>query len=254
MAKLTKRIVDAAEARDKDHVIWDDELLGFGLRVFTSGKRSYLIQYRSVGRSRRYTIGQHGVWTPELARKEAKVQWGRVAKGDNPAEERQLDHKAITVKELCDLYLHDLKAGLILGKGGRPKKATTIAIDTGRIHRHILPLIGTRRVKDLVKADINKVLKDIMSGKTRVSVKTKKLRGKAIVRGGVGTATRTVGLLGGILTYAVEAGIIETNPAHGIRKPKDRVHDRRLTEAEYRTLGKDLAQGGRGREIPNDDR
>jgi integrase len=133
-----------------------------------------------------------------------------------------------------------LKAGLILGKGGRPKKATTIVTDTGRIHRHILPLIGTRRVKDLVKADVNKVLKDIMAGKTRVSVKTKKLRGKAIVRGGVGTATRTVGLLGGILTYAVEAGIIETNPAHGIRKPKDRVRSRRLSEAEYRTLGRIL--------------
>jgi len=86
MAKLTKRIVDAAEAQDKDYVIWDDELPGFGLRVFTSGKRSYLIQYRSGGRSRRYTIGQHGVWTPELARKEAKVQLGRVAQGDNPAE------------------------------------------------------------------------------------------------------------------------------------------------------------------------
>jgi integrase len=237
MAKLTKRIVDAAEAQGKDYVIWDDELPGFGLRVFTSGKRSYLIQYRSAGRSRRYTIGQHGVWTPELARKEAKVQLGRVAQGDNPAEERQLDHKAITVKELCDLYLNDSKAGLILGKGGRPKKSTTIVTDTGRIHRHILPLIGTRRVKDLVKADINKVLKDIMAGKTRVSVKTKKLRGKAIVRGGVGTATRTVGLLGGILTYAMEAGIIETNPAHGIRKPKDRVRNRRLTKSEYRTLG-----------------
>ena len=195
MAKLTKRTIDAAEAQDKDYVIWDDDLPGFGLRVFTSGKRSYLIQYRSAGRSRRYTIGQHGVWTPELARKEAKVQLGRVAQGDNPAEERQLDHGAITVKELCDLYLNDLKAGLILGKGGRPKKPTTIVTDTGRIHRHILPLIGTRRVKDLVKADINKVLKDIMAGKTRVSVKTKKLRGKAIVRGGVGTATRTVGLL-----------------------------------------------------------
>ena len=179
MAKLTKRIVDAAEAQDKDYVIWDDELPGFGLRVFTSGKRSYLIQYRSAGRSRRYTIGLHGVWTPELARKEAKVQLGRVAQGDNPAEERQLDHKAITVKELCDLYLNDLKSGLILGKGGRPKKATTMVTDTGRIHCHILPLIGTRRVKDLVKADVNKVMKDIMAGKTRISVKTKKLRGKA---------------------------------------------------------------------------
>jgi integrase len=237
MTKISKRIVDAAEACDKDYVIWDDELAGFGLRVFASGKRSYLIQYRSAGRSRRYTIGLHGVWTPEAARKEAKVQLGRVAQGDNPAEERQLDHKAITVKELCDLYFNDLKAGLILGKGGRPKKTTTIVTDTGRIHRHIVPLIGTRRVKDLVKADVNKVLKDIMAGKTRVNVKTKKLRGKAIVRGGVGTATRTVGLLGGILTYAVEAGIIETNPARGIRKPKDRVRDRRLTEAEYRILG-----------------
>jgi integrase len=233
-------VVDAAEFREKDYVIWDDDLPGFGLRVFASGKCSYVIQYRSAGRSRRYTIGLHGVWTPELARKEAKIQLGRVAQGDNPAEERQLDHKAITVKELCDLYLNDLKAGLILGKGGRPKKPTTIVTDTGRIYRHIIPLIGTRRVKDLVKADVNKVLKDIMAGKTRVSVKTRKLRGKAIVRGGAGTATRTVGLLGGILTYAVEAGIIEINPAHGIRKPKDNVRNRRLTEVEYRTLGEIL--------------
>ncbi|MGC2775082.1 MAG: site-specific integrase [Bradyrhizobium sp.] len=240
MPKLSKRVVDGAEPQDKDYVIWDDDLPGFGLRVFKSGKRSYLIQYRSAGRSRRYSIGVHGVWTPELARKEAKIQLGRVAQGDNPAEERQLDHKAVTVKELCELYLKDFEAGLILGKGGRPKKSTTLVTDTGRIHRHIIPLIGTRRVKDLVKADVNKVLKDIMAGKTRVSVKTKKLRGRANVRGGVGTATRTVGLLGGILTYAVEAGIIEHNPAHGIRKPKDNVRNRRLTEAEYRTLGEML--------------
>jgi len=55
------------------------------------------------------------------------------------------------------------------------------AFDAGRIERHIIPPIGARRVKDLTKTDINKVLKDIMAGKTRVSVKTKKLRGKAIV-------------------------------------------------------------------------
>lgn len=242
MTKLTKRVVDAADVRETDYFIWDDELPGFGLRVFASGKRSYLIQYRAAGRTRRYTIGLHGVWTPETARQEAKVQLGRVARGDNPAEERQLDHKAITVKELCALYVADLNAGLILGKGGRPKKPTTIVTDTGRIERHIIPLIGARRVKDLTKADINKVLKDIMAGKTRVSIKTKKLRGKAIVRGGAGTATRTVGLLGGILTYAVEAGIIDRNPAHGIRKPKDNVRNRRLSEAEYRVLGSILCK------------
>lgn len=55
MTKLTKRTVDAADVRERDYFIWDDELPGFGLRVFASGKRSYLIQYRAAGRTRRYT-------------------------------------------------------------------------------------------------------------------------------------------------------------------------------------------------------
>jgi integrase len=240
MSKLTKRNVDAALPNGKDYVVWDDDFPGFGLRVFESGRRSYVLQHRAGGRSRRYTIGLHGIWTPETARQEAKVKLGRIAQGDNPAEERQLDHRALTVKQLCELYEADLNAGLILGKGGRPKKASTISTDLGRIKRHIVPLIGTRRVKDLARADVNKLLKDIMAGKTRRSVKTTKPRGKSIVRGGAGTGSRTVGLLGGILTYAIEAGIIEANPAHGIKKPKDNVRQRRLSEDEYRTLGRML--------------
>ena len=237
MTRLTKRLVDSAELREKDYFVWDDDLPGFGLRVFATGKKSYLIQYRALGRTRRYTIGFHGVWTPDTARQEAKVQLGRVASGNNPSEERLLDHKSITIKELCNLYSADLKAGLILGKGGRPKKASTILTDIGRIERHIIPLLGVRRVKDLTKAEVNRLMKDIIAGKSRISVKTKNLRGKSIVRGGPGTATRTIGLLGGILTYAVEAGIIEHNPTHGIKKPKYSVRTRRLSEDEYRILG-----------------
>src|SRR3546814_15819537 len=62
------------------------------------------------------------------------------------------------------------------------------------------------------------------------------------VRGGAGTASRTFGLFGALLTYAINAGIIDSNPAHGIRKPKDQVRQRRLTEAEYRQLGQMLAK------------
>ena len=86
MTKLTKRTVDATEIKASDYVLWDDDLPGFGLRVFKSGKRSYVVQYRTAGRSRRYTIGLHGVWTPEEARREAKVLLGQVARGGNPAE------------------------------------------------------------------------------------------------------------------------------------------------------------------------
>src|SRR3546814_4807227 len=87
-------------------------------------------------------------------------------------------------------------------------------------------LLGTRRVKDVTRADATKLLKDVMAGKTRSSVKTDKLRGKSIVRGGAGTASRTLGLFGALLTYAINAGIIDSNPAHGIRKPKDQVRQR----------------------------
>jgi integrase len=235
--KLSKRIVDAALPYGKDYVIWDDDLQGFGLRVFASGRRSYILQYRALGRSRRYTIGRHGVWTPDMARQEAKVQLGRIAQGDNPAEEKVIDCQAVTVKQLCKMYLADLDAGLVLGKGGRPKAYGTVLTDIGRINRHIMPLLGNRRLKDLVKADVNRMMKDIMLGKTRMTAKTKKLRGKAIVRGGPGTAARTVSLFGGMLTYAGEHGLIDNNPAHGIRKPKYAVRQRRLSEDEYRTLG-----------------
>lgn len=45
MPRLSKKAVDAARPRLKDYVIWDDDLPGFGLRVFASGKRSYVLQY-----------------------------------------------------------------------------------------------------------------------------------------------------------------------------------------------------------------
>lgn len=240
MTKLTKRSVDAAKVHDKDYIIWDEELPSFGLRVFASGRRSYVIQYRARGRSRRFTIGKHGIWTAETARREAKVLLGKIARGGNPAEQRLLDREAMTVQELCERYRLDLEKGLILGKGDRPKKPSTISTDIGRIDRHILPLLGNRRVKDLTTADINRTMKDIMAGKTRVSVKTDKLRGRSIVRGGAGTAARTIGLLGGILTYAVDLGVIDRNPASGVRRPKDQVKSRRLSEHEYRLLGKVL--------------
>lgn len=154
MPKLSKRVVDQSTIAQSDYFIWDDELPGFGLRVFTSGRRSYLVQYRAGGRTRRFTIGPHGVWTPETARREARILLGRIAGGENPAEEKQLDTKAITIKELCTRYLADCEAGLVPGKSGRPKKPSTLQIDRSRIRRHILPLLGNRRVQDLTSADI----------------------------------------------------------------------------------------------------
>ena len=70
MPKITKQLVEAAEARHKDYIICDDELPGFAVRVLPSGKRYYIIQYRIGARYRRMSLGRHGVLTTEKARRE----------------------------------------------------------------------------------------------------------------------------------------------------------------------------------------
>ncbi|MGY4629924.1 hypothetical protein ACVWY3_007680 [Bradyrhizobium sp. USDA 4486] len=142
-----------------------------------------VLDTRHDGRSRRYTISLHGVWTAQKARQEAKVQLGRVAQSDNPAEERQLDRKAITVKELCALYLNDLNAGPILGKGGRPKKPSTIISDTRRIRALYHPASQQAAREGQTKADIKGT--EGYHGRQDASLgQDKKLRGKVIVRSG----------------------------------------------------------------------
>ena len=116
----------------------------------------------------------------------------------------------------------------------------TLYTDKGRINHHIIPLLGTRTVKDLTPADVRRFMQGVMGGKTATDLKTK-ARGRAIVTGGNGAASRAVGLLGGILSFAVSEGYRPDNPARGIVKPKDGTREWRLDDAGYRTLGKCLA-------------
>lgn len=105
MFKLTKRAVEALDIRDKDYLVWDTEMAGFGLRVFASGRKSYLVQYRAGGRTRRRSIGRHGILTAEEARSEARKLLGEVAKGGNPSEGRQRQWRAPSMASLCDRFL-----------------------------------------------------------------------------------------------------------------------------------------------------
>ena len=73
MQKLTKRFIEAIKPGAGDLFEWDAEVKGFGVRVKPSGRKSFVVQYRTVGNlSRRLTIGPHGVFTPETARARAR--------------------------------------------------------------------------------------------------------------------------------------------------------------------------------------
>jgi integrase len=242
MPKLTKKVVDAATPREVKYYVWCSELPGFGVRVFPSGRRVYYTDYRTkAGTRRRMSLGAHGKLTTEEARKLAIMTLGDVIHGEDPAEERATRRGSMTVAELCDAYLAAADKGLIMGKGGQAKKASTLYVDKGRIERHIKPLLGRKLMAELTAPDIQRFVRDVQAGKTAGVVKTG-LRGKAVVEGGPGTAARTVGLLGGILSYAVSEQIIAINPAAGVKRPADKKRKRRLTPEEYSLLGQGLVK------------
>jgi integrase len=146
--------------------------------------------------------------------------------------------------ELCREYLEKANAGLIISRRGRTKKSSTLRIDQGRVERHIIPLLGRRPIKDVTSADIRAFQRDVTVGKTAADVKTRP-RGRAIVTGGRGAATRTLGLLGAIMEYAVGAGYRADNPVRGVRREADRKRTVRLDEVAYQRLGSRLAAAER---------
>jgi integrase len=130
---------------------------------------------------------------------------------------------------------------LVLTRFGSGKKASTLAIDEGRIARHIKPELGTLAVAAVTEADIRNLRDAVAAGKTTCDVKTGR-RGLARVRGGKGAATRVLRLLGGIFTYAIAHGLRADNPVRGVPQFRDGHRERRLSKSEYRALGKALRQ------------
>lgn len=232
--RITKRTVDSLVVTGKDYVHWDGELTGFGVRVRATGAKSFVAVYRTGGRNspqRRFTIGAVGKIEADKAREEAKSIILQAELGQDRAAEKAQARAEMTFDKVCDLYLKE---------GCETKKASTLATDRGRIERHIKPLLGKKRIGEIRRADIEKFMRDVANGKTAADEKTKK-RGRAIVEGGKGTATRTVGLLGGIMSFAVERQLRSDNPVRGVKRYADKKGETFLSAVELAKVGEALA-------------
>ena len=80
---LSKRIIDRLSVDDKDAVFWDRDLPGFGIRVYPSGAKVYVVQTRVFGRSKRVTVGRHGELSADQARREAARIIARIKAGES---------------------------------------------------------------------------------------------------------------------------------------------------------------------------
>ena len=210
MAKLkyrtiSKRTVDALSVEDRDAVFWDDRIPGFGVRVYPSGSKVYVVQTRHRGKSRRVTLGRHGVITADKARKEAALAINRIKSGEEPVE-----RGSVTVAELAARYLEehvDVRC-----------KESTQRMYRSVVERFIVPAYGGVAVEDVERKHINALHLDLRHIPYQ--------------------ANRALEI-GSKLFNLAEEWKLRTggNPCKYVRKYREEKRERFLTEAEFRHLG-----------------
>jgi integrase len=211
MPKLTKRYVEALPTKIESYFEWDDEVKGFGVRVMPSGTRTYQVQYRKGGRTRRASIGRHGSVTPDQARTRAKELLGLVASGDDPVEEISQHRRAPSVSALCERFFetHVMERC----------KPSTQGEYRRCIDRFIKPALGSFKVVDVARKDIAAL----------------QHKHRAIPY----QANRTLGVLSKMFNLAEVWGLRPdgSNPCRHVPKFRERKRERYLSREELQRLG-----------------
>ena len=199
MPKLTKSVVDREQPEAAQRLVWDTELKGFGLKIFPSGVKTFIYQYRTPeGQTKRLTLGKlSDALTADEARKLVKTRIRDVLNGIDPQGQKKARREAPTTALLFDEYL--------LSDAFKEKADSTRAIDAGRIERHLRPLLGNVFADKLTTDEVKRAAKAITEGGTAAKVKTK-ARGVARVSGGAGTAKKAINLLRAICKWSTKDG------------------------------------------------
>jgi integrase len=214
--KLTKRVIDGAEPGRSRYVLWDSDLKGFGLRIETSGTKSFILRYRPNGGGRvepkRFvTIGRYGTLAPDEARSLAKAILGNVAKGGDPSAERASTKSTPTVQTLYEEFdRYHIAVNL--------KPSTAISYRS-TFKKHILPLWGKRRADTLGRPDMLRFRADMADHKV--------------------TANRALAILSGMFGWAIENQYLSgiANPITGVSRYTEQSRERFLSVIELERLG-----------------
>jgi hypothetical protein len=150
--KLTKTAVAAAVPHARDYELRDTVVPGFLLKVTPAGRRIFMIQYRTnSGHRRKPSIGRFGELTVEQARKIAQDWLADVRKGTDPSAEKAASRNVPTVKQLCDQFIEDYSKAR--------NKPYTVETNQLNINKHILPILGSKKVHEVTRADMAILMK-----------------------------------------------------------------------------------------------
>ena len=143
---LYKRVVDRLSVNGKDAVFWDRDLAGFGVQVYPSGKKNFVVQTPAFGRSKRVTLGTHGDITTEIARRDATEVIARIKKGQPAVRAEPEPAPDPTVADLAERYQREYVETHC--------KPATVSHYRLMLRKHIVPALGERLVADVEHKDI----------------------------------------------------------------------------------------------------
>ena len=85
---------------------------GFALKIATSGRKSFIIQYPLHGRRKRMTIGSWPTYSAVAAREAAHKALLQVSEGIDPIQERKSQKAKMTIEQAIDVFLEKSASGL----------------------------------------------------------------------------------------------------------------------------------------------
>ena len=208
MAKITKRTVDALAGQERERVVWDDDLKGFGVRVHPTGRKVYIVKTRYRGRVIKMTIGPHGAVTPSYARVRAAEIITDARAGKNPAG-RSAD--APTMIALGKRFLKEYVSTHC--------KPSTAEEYRRSVKLFIDPRVGRYRVPDIQRSDIAALHHDMRDTPYQ--------------------ANRTLGVLSKMFNLAELWDLRHdgTNPCRHVKRFREEKRERFLSDIEYQRLG-----------------
>jgi integrase len=213
--RLTDKLVKTLPSPDTgNRITYDTEIKGFGLRITASGARSFILNYRTSGRERRYTIGSYPDWSVQAAREEAKRLKRAVDLGQDPMGDRHTERAAPSVKELAQRYLSEHAAR---------KAPRACQDDRAMLEKLVIPELGTIKVHEVRHEDLDRLHRQISA--------TRPIR-----------ANRVLQLCSKMFSLAVRWGYRADNPAKGWHKNPEPRRTRYLSADELTRLNAALAR------------
>jgi integrase len=211
--RITKRVLDALKPSDERTILFDSDLRGFGVRA-TRNSKTFFVQYRAgSGRTapkRRLSLGRYGALTVDEARTIARKVLADVARGTDPASEREVTKAAPAVSAFGAEFLTDVSDR---------RKLSTAREYQRQWDKHVVPALGGKRVGEVTPGDVARLHRSLRSTPYN--------------------ANRVLALLGSFFTYAEREGLRpkHTNPAHDVEPYKEHSRERFLSPAEVSRLG-----------------